>query len=248
MAEAEAQLREAASNGDTATVAKLLEAGTAQTADEVGETPLHLSTSNYITDPKHVEVVRLLIDNAGNINAVNQAGNAPIHNAASYGHLEIIDLLIESEAAVDTEGEMGMVPLGLAALKKHHAVVDALLTHLIDQNKFNANQVNWITKVDSENQQLQLFRALNAIFQQKKAADYFIKFNVIPAILTGMKRFSKKSVHTAGLSLLTMILSFESGLKSAKESNVKDLIGDTCKQHVSDPVVAHMIENITSML
>ena len=35
MAEAEAQLREAASNGDTATVAKLLEAGTAQTADEV---------------------------------------------------------------------------------------------------------------------------------------------------------------------------------------------------------------------
>ena len=36
MAEAEAQLREASSNGDTATVAKLLEAGTAQTADEVG--------------------------------------------------------------------------------------------------------------------------------------------------------------------------------------------------------------------
>ena len=35
MAEAEAQLREASSNGDTATVAKLLEAGTAQTADEV---------------------------------------------------------------------------------------------------------------------------------------------------------------------------------------------------------------------
>ncbi|XP_066931717.1 uncharacterized protein [Clytia hemisphaerica] len=141
MAEKEEELRKAANSGNVVIVNQLLEEGVAQTADEAGDTPLLLATSNYFTQPEYVEVVRSLLDYKGDINHKNKFGNAAIHNTASNGHLEICELLLDNGANYETEGEMGIVPLGIAATKKHHAVVNCLIKRLVEEKKFSSKQV-----------------------------------------------------------------------------------------------------------
>ena len=52
-----------------------------------------------------------------------------------------------------------------------------------------------MNETENETQQLHVYRALTAIFQEKQALVELLKYDVINAILKGMKRFSKKRLQ-----------------------------------------------------
>jgi len=249
MAEKEAELRKAANSGNMELVNQLLEEGVAQTADEAGDTPLLLATSNYFTQPEYVEVVRSLLDYKGDVNHKNKFGNAAIHNTASNGHLEICELLLDNGANYETEGEMGIVPLGIAATKKHHAVVNCLIKRLVEEKKFSSKQVEWMNNAENNMQQMHIYRALTGIFADKVALAGLVNFGVIQTIVKGMKKYQKISIQTSGLQLLITILSTNEGLEKAKsETSLKNDLTEACKDFASDDVVSHLLNEVLNKL
>lgn len=248
MADKEAALREAACKGDAATITQLLGEGVAQKGDEAGDTPLLLATSCYLTQPKYVEVVRELLDYGADVNGKNADGNAAIHNTAANGHLEIMELLLENGADFELEGELRMVPLGLAATKKHHAVVNCLVKKLVEDKKFSPKQVEWMNNAENEIQQLHIYRALTAIFVERVALIGLVQFGVIDAIIKGMKKFTKISIQTSALQLLSSAIAIKEGLEAAKTSNVKQAVIDACKEHSGDAVVTHLMNEVIKNL
>lgn len=105
-----------------------------------------------------------------------------------------------------------------------------------------------MNKADNETQQLHIYRALTAIFKEKVALKELLKFGVVEAILTGMTKFSKKSVQTSGLQLLQQIIALDEGLKLVKSANIKDKVNEATKEHASDAVVQHLVNEIVTKL
>jgi len=65
--------------------------------DEVGSTPLHTAAFSG-----HFEIVKFLIENGADVNAVNdEFGETPIFNAVAKGHIDIVKYLIEKGARLD---------------------------------------------------------------------------------------------------------------------------------------------------
>tara|TARA_R110002003_G_scaffold175_3_gene14172 strand:- start:3991 stop:4425 length:435 start_codon:yes stop_codon:yes gene_type:complete len=80
-----------------------------------------------------IDVIKLLLStNAGKpaaelINAVNEAGNTPLHWAALNGHLEGVKLLVESGADVTIINQAGHDAVFEAEINDKQDVVDWLL-------------------------------------------------------------------------------------------------------------------------
>ncbi|XP_065053770.1 poly [ADP-ribose] polymerase tankyrase-1-like [Rhopilema esculentum] len=243
---AEEGLREAARKGDFESVKKLLLVGTKQVANEAGETPLFLATTSYVTEPKYVEVVRELLEDGADVNAANKAGDLPIHNAAAYGNFETTGLLIDYGADLEAEGEAKMVPLGLAAMKKHHAIVNLILTNLLENDKVSERQFKWMFDAADDYQQLNVYRALSSILQNKKIIPKLVGLNIFQAICKGFK--SKKSVVSTALKLLLEILKTPEGVKAAKENGIEATVKETIAQNTGDAVLEHLGSQVLEKL
>jgi ankyrin repeat protein len=82
---------------------------------------------------EEADVIKLLFSMSANkpapelINAVNEAGNTPLHWAALNGHLESVKLLIESGADVTTINRAGHDAVFEAEINDKKEVVDWLL-------------------------------------------------------------------------------------------------------------------------
>lgn len=246
--ENEEALRKAAQDGDDLLVKKFLAMGVPQTGNEMGETPLLLATSCYITEPKFVNVVRSLLNAGAKINEQNQDGNAAIHNAAFRGSLEIVELLLDNGADIELEGELGMVPLGLAATKRNHAIVNILVKRLVDENKFSRKQVEWMHNVENKTQQLNVYRALQSIFQQTEALKSLIDFGAVDAIHQGLKRYRESSILSSGLQLLGQCVKIPEGAEAARKADTKNILAQVCKDHASDAIIQHLANEVTSEL
>lgn len=83
--------------------------------------PLHASTSG-----RHLEIVRMLVENGGDVNARQQQGWTPLHGAAQNGDTEIVKLLLAHGADREARSDTGQTPLDLAMTHGHPAVAALL--------------------------------------------------------------------------------------------------------------------------
>ncbi len=121
-----APLWDAASEGDAARVAALLDAGAEidQHNRGAGGIPTPLIAAAFCG---HTEVVRLLLARGADVHAVNSQGRSALVQAADQGHAEIVLLLAHAGSTVDRPGLFGQNALHLAAWQGHRAVVQTLL-------------------------------------------------------------------------------------------------------------------------
>ena len=125
---AEAELREAAGEGNIEAVKQHIAAGTDVNAKTGGETPLLWAAWGG-----HKEIVELLIAEGADVNAKNDEGKTALHEAAVNGHKEIAQLLIAKGADVNAKVEsgpkQGLTPLDAANETNHPETADLLRKH-----------------------------------------------------------------------------------------------------------------------
>lgn len=63
------------------------------------------------------EVVELLLANGASIQACDEGGLHPLHNACSFGHADVVRLLLEAGASPNTTDNWNYTPLHEAAQK-----------------------------------------------------------------------------------------------------------------------------------
>ena len=115
-------IHEASINGNIEIVKKHLAAGVnVNEKDETSWTPLHFA--------KTKEVAELLISNGGDVNAKNNIGDTPLHQAVFDGHRDIVELLIANGADVNAKDDHGQTPLDTAIQYKKPETADLLRKH-----------------------------------------------------------------------------------------------------------------------
>lgn len=80
------------------------EPGLIEARDGLGETPLH-----YLSVENHLDAVKVLISQGGNVNTVNLCGGTPLSEAASLGYTELVSFLLSAGAQLLVEGQSELV-------------------------------------------------------------------------------------------------------------------------------------------
>ena len=93
----------------------------------VGSSSLHWA-ANF----GRVDVVRELINQAGDIEMKDKYGITPLHLASYNGHLDVVQLLVESKADIHTKEKGGKTPLYWASENGHLNVVTFLVENKAD--------------------------------------------------------------------------------------------------------------------
>jgi ankyrin repeat protein len=110
-------LMRAAFKGNSAIVARLLEAGANVTVrGRKKDTPLHVACAGYAPQGKHVTVIRLLVAAGADLEARDENGQTPLHYAAVPSmpyRLAVLERLISLGADLDAKDNDGRTPLAL---------------------------------------------------------------------------------------------------------------------------------------
>jgi ankyrin repeat protein len=94
-----------------------------------GETPLHMAAIEG-----SVDIVRFLITQGADVNAVNNRGQTPLHMACYYNRLDIVKYLVSRGADIDAGTEHTQTPLLFAIFNDHIEVIKYLLSQGSDVN------------------------------------------------------------------------------------------------------------------
>lgn len=116
------KLREAASNGDLAEVAKLLNEG----VDVNNFGPAYGTAILYAAGNGHRDIVELLIKRGADVNVKNGFGDTPLISAASRGFDDIVKLLIEKGADVAAQNDFGENAYRIAIENKHYSTASLI--------------------------------------------------------------------------------------------------------------------------
>lgn len=81
------------------------------TQDTSGFTPLHAASFVSTTGKSRRDIVKLLIERGGDVNARTSKGMTPLHYAVTHGDAELAQLLLANSAAVNAEDDLGRTPL-----------------------------------------------------------------------------------------------------------------------------------------
>ncbi len=116
-------------SGDAARLQGLFERGfdAPNIRDGKGNTLLMLASYNG-----QLETTRVLLENGGDPQLVNDMGQIPLAGAAFQGNLEMARLLIEYGADVNARMPDGKTPLMFAAMFNRTEIIDLLLAHGAD--------------------------------------------------------------------------------------------------------------------
>lgn len=114
--------------------------------DDHGRTPLHWGPSAYTPQPKHIyrrmgephdtvfvdpgpaKGIRLLLDAGAKIDAVDDEGDTPLHEAARLGSVRAAELLVARGAKANVKNKAGETPVSIAKESEHRRGVLDLLT------------------------------------------------------------------------------------------------------------------------
>ncbi|UCD06185.1 MAG: ankyrin repeat domain-containing protein [candidate division WOR-3 bacterium] len=120
-----AEIHDVSQQGDIDSVKTLVQAEPelVNLTDETGNTPLH-----YAVAGGQAEVVKFLISNGADVNALNTANQSVLLYAAYFGNAEITEALIADGATLNDRDVFGRSPLHYAARQRS---VDAMML-LID--------------------------------------------------------------------------------------------------------------------
>ena len=80
------------------------------------------------------DVVKLLIDNGVNVNAVGSYGATPLIIQASMGNVDMVKVLLENGADVNAKNDNGVTALHRAATTSYDKIVKLLLIHGADRS------------------------------------------------------------------------------------------------------------------
>nr|CAD7202447.1 unnamed protein product [Timema douglasi] len=133
------ELFEACKTGDIVRVKKLVNPQTVNARDTAGRksTPLHFAAGHNVTLIEGYgrrDVVEFLLATGASIQARDDGGLHPLHNACSFGHADVVRLLLEAGANPNTRDNWNYTPLHEAAIKGKVDVCIALLQHGGDAN------------------------------------------------------------------------------------------------------------------
>lgn len=114
-----------ARDGDTASLARMLEHGLpVNLADAKGNSLLMLAS--YHGQP---DTVRMLLEHGAEVDRPNDRGQTPLGGVAFKGEEAIVSLLLEHGARIDADQGGGMTPLMFAAMFGRTCVVEQLQAH-----------------------------------------------------------------------------------------------------------------------
>jgi ankyrin repeat protein len=96
--------------------------------------PLTIAVAN-----RHVEVVRVLLENGADVERTENFQQTALHFAASEGEIDICRLLLDFGAKVDSLNSWNASPLHEAALLGHLSVVKLLVERGADVSRKNVH-------------------------------------------------------------------------------------------------------------
>ncbi len=109
--------------GDVARVKSLLDQGASlRQTDSLGRSALHLAIA-------HVPMVRLLLENKANVNAVDSKGHTPLILSAIGGYIGTVEELVQAEARLDVRDSTGSTALACAVLNRRPRTVALLIAN-----------------------------------------------------------------------------------------------------------------------
>ena len=89
---------------------------------------------HHAAKTNQVCVIKYLLDNRVDIDAVNCSGDTPLHIATREGHAEVIDILMNAGASTSIHNKAKDTPLHTAARDKTGQALKAILQHSVDMN------------------------------------------------------------------------------------------------------------------
>ncbi len=240
--------------------AYLSEMGDINAVNREGNTLLHI-VSLY----GHTEVVKVLINEGANINAVTvEKGFNALHIASQSGHTEVVKVLIDEGADINAVDQEGWNALHMALTQGHTEVVKVLIKEGVDINAIDPNEETALI-IASQDNHTEIVKLLLEKGCQTFPDGLNTKINSTWVEYTPEARFNMKCLVKANF-ILRLINNSNAAvdklfdrelIKSAiiiqelfekKEDTclyVKDII-DLLKQHIID--VNNLDENTTKML
>ncbi|WP_410542263.1 ankyrin repeat domain-containing protein [Wolbachia endosymbiont of Tetranychus urticae] len=85
------------------------------------------------------EIVKILLNNRAQIDAVNKDGHTALHLAAYYGHHLVVETLLKNGAQANSINSKKDTPLHYTALRSHKIATEILLKHGADVNARDNN-------------------------------------------------------------------------------------------------------------